>query len=94
MLLLATSSHLQGARGFIRGRRRSGDDEVDEGEGIAADLPDGTTGGDYLTQAPATVYESEQMSPQNMDYDATNKMFVAHACWYNDRLVHYYKFRM
>jgi hypothetical protein len=28
------------------------------------------------------------------DFDATNNMFVAHAGWYNDKLVHYYKFRV
>ena len=50
--------------------------------------------GECLETAPPTVYESEQMSPQNMDYDRENKMFPAHIGWYNDHGVHYYKFRM
>ena len=29
-----------------------------------------------------------------MDFDAVNNMFVAHACWYRNKIVHYYKFRM
>jgi len=49
---------------------------------------------DCLDEAPATVYEATDMSPQNMDYDAANKMFIAHSGWYNDQLVHYYKFRI
>jgi hypothetical protein len=28
------------------------------------------------------------------DFDATNNMFVAHSGWYNDKLIHYYKFRI
>jgi hypothetical protein len=28
------------------------------------------------------------------DFDATNNMFVAHSGWYNDRLIHYYKFKI
>ena len=27
-----------------------------------------------LDEAPATVYEATEMSPQNMDYDAVNKV--------------------
>jgi hypothetical protein len=49
---------------------------------------------DYVSSAPATVYESSTMSPQNMDFDAANNMFKAHAGWLNDKLIHYYKFRM
>lgn len=49
---------------------------------------------DYTNEAPKTVYEADQLSPQNMDYDAVNKMFTSHSGWYNDKLVHYYKFRM
>jgi len=52
---------------------------------------------DYIDSAPSTVYEAatpEDMNPQNMDYDQENNMFVAHAGWYNDMLIHYYKFRM
>ena len=51
-------------------------------------------GGDYIDVTPATVYEAKAKSPQNMDYDEVNNMFVAHSGWYNDKLVHYYKFRM
>jgi hypothetical protein len=51
-------------------------------------------GSDYLDAAPATVYEAAEMSPQNMDFDAENMMFVAHSGWYNDMLIHYYKFRI
>jgi hypothetical protein len=40
------------------------------------------------------VYEATEMSPQNMDFDATNNMFTAHSGWYNDQLIHYYKFRI
>lgn len=47
-----------------------------------------------ITSAPPTVYEASTMSPQNMDYDAVNKMFIAHSGWLNDKLVHYYKFRI
>jgi len=47
-----------------------------------------------LESAPLTVYESEMMSPQNMDFDMENNMFIAHDGWYNDVPVHYYKFRM
>lgn len=49
---------------------------------------------DYLTEVPPTVYESDEMSPQTIDYDKANKRFPAHAGWYNDRLIHYYKFRI
>jgi len=28
----------------------------------------------------------------SQDYDKVNSMFVAHSGWYNDKLVHYYKF--
>lgn len=49
---------------------------------------------EYLTATPATVYESETISPQNADYDKVNKKFPAHSGWYNDQLIHYYKFRM
>lgn len=52
------------------------------------------TGSDYVASTPATVYETGPMGPQNMDYDATNKMFIAHPGWLNDKLIHYYKFRM
>lgn len=51
-------------------------------------------GTDYIDEAPATVYEATEMSPQNMDFDAANNMFVAHSGWYNDQLIHYYKFRI
>lgn len=51
-------------------------------------------GEDYIEQVPKTVYESETMSPQNMDFDAVNNRFIAHAGWYNNKLIHYYKFRM
>lgn len=47
-----------------------------------------------LEIAPPTVYEAEEMSPQNMDFDRENNMIIAHSGWYNDFLVHYYKFRM
>ena len=47
-----------------------------------------------LEEAPLTVYETGPMSPQNMDFDTKNNMFVAHSGWYNDADVHYYKFRM
>ena len=36
-------------------------------------------GTDYLDAAPATVYEDEELSPQNMDFDKENNMFVAHS---------------
>lgn len=49
---------------------------------------------DYLNATPPTIYEAEEMSPQNMDFDSENNMFVAHAGWYKDHLVHYYKFRI
>ncbi|MGB0652388.1 MAG: hypothetical protein ACPGQL_04230 [Thermoplasmatota archaeon] len=51
----------------------------------AADHPDGP---------PATVYEEPDIPPQAMDYDAENQLFKAHPGWLNDKLVHYYKFRM
>jgi plastocyanin len=53
-------------------------------------------GSDYLDPpvAPMTVYEDPIKNPQNMDFDVTQNMFVAHSGWYQDRLVHYYKFRM
>lgn len=53
-----------------------------------------TIGSDYIDATPATVYEAETPSPQNMDFDSENNMFVAHSGWYNDRLVHYYKVRI
>eukprot|EP00934_Nitzschia_sp_Nitz4_P009487 Nitzschia sp. Nitz4//scaffold87_size112219//15007//17762//NITZ4_004062-RA/size112219-augustus-gene-0.58-mRNA-1//-1//CDS//3329559333//9477//frame0 len=49
---------------------------------------------DYLTETPATLYEAEEISPQNLDFDAENNRFIAHAGWYNDHLIHYYKFRV
>jgi len=52
------------------------------------------TGKDYIDALPLTVYETEGMNPQNMDYDRENKMFPAHQCWIKDKLVYYYKFRM
>ncbi|CAB9496042.1 expressed unknown protein [Seminavis robusta] len=51
-------------------------------------------GAECLTEAPPTVYEDENISPQNADYDAVNKMFVAHPGWYNDKSISYYKFRV
>lgn len=50
---------------------------------------------DYLDPLvpPTTVYEGDK-TPQNMDFDQENNMFVAHPGWYNDRSVFYYKFRM
>ncbi len=45
-------------------------------------------------QAPPTVYESPDIPPQAMDFDAENNRFVAHSGWIDDRLIHYYKFRM
>ena len=36
-------------------------------------------GADYLDAAPATVYEAAELSPQNMDFDMENNMFVAHS---------------
>lgn len=51
-------------------------------------------GSDYIPSAPETVYTTGPMSPQNMDFDATNNMFKAHPGWLNDHLIHYYKFRM
>lgn len=53
-----------------------------------------TLGTDYIDVAPATVYEAAEMSPQNMDFDAANNMFIAHSGWYNDNEIHYYKFRI
>ena len=50
-----------------------------------------TIGVDYVTEAPATVYEAETTSPQNMDFDQENNMFIAHSGWLNDKLIHYYK---
>jgi hypothetical protein len=47
-----------------------------------------------LTDAPPTVYEDVNISPQNIDFNPTNNLFIAHAGWYNDALVHYYKFRI
>lgn len=47
-----------------------------------------------MEEAPPTVYEADEMGPQNMDYDAGNNMFVAHPGWVNDKLIHYYTFRM
>jgi hypothetical protein len=57
-------------------------------------LPPVQAGGDYISQAPPTVYENPAMSPQTMDYDKANKTFLAHPGWINDKLIHYYKFRM
>ena len=51
-------------------------------------------GADYIETVPPTVYEAEEMSPQNMDFDRENNMFIAHAGWYNDFEIHYYKFRI
>mmetsp|Transcript_36461 Transcript_36461/g.74407 ORF Transcript_36461/g.74407 Transcript_36461/m.74407 type:complete len:454 (-) Transcript_36461:313-1674(-) len=59
-----------------------------------APIAEAAMGDDYITELPPTVYESDTMSPQNMDFDKANNMFVAHSGWYNDKLVHYYKFRM
>ncbi len=52
------------------------------------------SGLDYISQPPPTVYEASTVSPQNMDFDQTNNMFIAHPGWLNDKLIHYYKFRM
>jgi hypothetical protein len=53
-------------------------------------------GTDYITTgtAPMTVYDSTEITPQTLDYDKTNKMFPAHDCWLNDKIAHYYKFRV
>lgn len=51
-------------------------------------------GADYIDSVPPTVYEADEPSPQNMDFDKENNMFIAHAGWYNDFEIHYYKFRM
>lgn len=54
-------------------------------------------GSDYLDPlvAPMTVYEDTiNKNPQNMDFDTDQNMFVAHSGWYQDHLIHYYKFRM
>ncbi len=53
-----------------------------------------TASSTYITTPPPTVYEDPSISPQNMDYDRTNNMFIAHPGWLNDKLIHYYKFRM
>lgn len=45
-------------------------------------------------EAPKTVYEADTLSPQNMDFDAANNVFVAHPGWHNDVLVQYYKFHI
>jgi hypothetical protein len=54
----------------------------------------GTASAQCIDQAPLTVYEAAEMSPQNMDYDKANNMFIAHAGWYNDKEIAYYKFRI
>ena len=51
-------------------------------------------GEDYIVSAPATVYEYTNITAQNMDFDKAENMFIAHSGWYNDKLIHYYKFRM
>lgn len=56
--------------------------------------PSLTSAAECITEAPMTVYESETLSPQNIDFDKENMLFVAHPGWYNDALVHYYKFRI
>lgn len=53
-----------------------------------------SAGSDYIPAPPPTVYEDSAMSPQTMDYDRENRMFIAHPGWIRDRLIHYYKFRM
>jgi hypothetical protein len=64
--------------------------------GIVALLvaPLASAASDYISTPPATVYENPAMSPQTMDYDKLNKTFIAHPGWIQDRLIHYYKFRM
>lgn len=57
-------------------------------------LPAVQAAGDYISEPPATVYEDPVMSPQTMDYDKANKTFIAHPGWIDDKLIHYYKFRM
>lgn len=49
---------------------------------------------DYIDAVPATIYEADAISPQNLDYDKENKIFPAHKCWLNDKMIHYYKFRI
>jgi hypothetical protein len=51
-------------------------------------------GSDYIDVAPMTVYESDEASPQTLDYDKERRVFPAIAGWYNDYLIHYYKFRI
>ena len=51
-------------------------------------------GDDHIATVPPTVYESSDISPQNADYDSTNKMFIAHPGWLNNKEVFYYKFRV
>jgi len=46
------------------------------------------------TDMLATVYEAEAITPQNMDFDKANNMFVAHEGWLNDHQIHYYKFML
>ncbi len=49
---------------------------------------------DYISQPPPTVYESSTPGPQTLGFDSVNNLFIAHPGWLNDKLVHYYKFRM
>jgi hypothetical protein len=49
---------------------------------------------DWIFDVPLTPYFTTPIRLQNMDYDFDNNMFLAHSGWYNDRELHYYKFRM
>jgi hypothetical protein len=43
-------------------------------------------GDDYITEVPPTVYEADEISPQNADYDKDNMMFIAHPGWLNNKV--------
>jgi len=49
---------------------------------------------DYIDSLPPSVYEATEMSPQNMDFDSEANMFPAHSCFYKDKFINYYKFRV
>lgn len=41
-----------------------------------------------------TITISVSFASKSRDFDAVNNMFVAHSGWYNDKMIHYYKFRI
>jgi len=49
---------------------------------------------EYLSKLPPSVYEVSEITPQTMDYNPDTKIFLAHSAYYENKLIHYYKFRI